>query len=171
MIRQKPSEKATADVVQKVPDLPFVRDNELTVTWGLTIVRQVVKSYDEFPDLGFRAYDTSEVFTAAKQELFQQTQTLNTGGIFLHVDYVNSSIIVKDLLGQPLPAARAELVSRLHLLVSSFKENKESLVSSITENKEHIKSSKGLTTLCWIVVLLGLVQAIAYCLFQKYVAL
>lgn len=121
---------------------------------------QVAKSYQEFPDLGFRAYDTSEVFTAAKQELFQQTQTLNKGCNFLHMDYVYHKIVVKDLVGRPPSAARAKAVYKL-----------QSLVSSINENKEYSKSSKALTTLLWIVVLMGFVQAVAYCLFQKYAAL
>lgn len=167
---QNPSEKATAHVVQKVAELPFVRDNELTVTWGPTIVRQVANSYRQFPDLGFRAYDTSEVYTAAKHELFQQTQMLNKGCIFLHVESVNDNIVVRDLLGRPPPATRAEVVHKLQSLVSTIKENKEPLVSSIIENEEYTKSSKALTTLCWVVLLLGLVQAMAYFLFQNYAA-
>ena len=78
-------QKANAHVVQKVADMPFVRDNELTVTCCPTIVRQVAIIYKEFPDLGFRAYDHSAVFKAAKHKLSEQSKTLNKGGKFLHI--------------------------------------------------------------------------------------
>ena len=83
------------------------------------MVKEVARSYTELKNLGFKAFEKSRAFSAAKQEIFKMATGPSEVSGYLYVDYQNA-VIVQDLLGHPNETVKAQALRMLQSLVPSI---------------------------------------------------
>lgn len=84
-----------------------MRNKKVVITWSDAVVQQVARSYTQFPDLGFAAFDKCWAYAQAKKQIHERMSSKSTESPeYWCVNYY-ATVVLEDLLGElrasPLP--------------------------------------------------------------------
>ena len=141
--------------------MPFVRKNNLVITWSPAMVQEVARSYEQHPNEGFNAFGKSAAYAAAQDKLSLIAEAkLSEAAAYVRVDYIRGEVVVQDLLGQPNASIKAQVLETLQSVLTAANDDKElTLVQALRRLKSLVTRQE--PTLLWTLVLFSIVQCIA----------